>query len=321
MGQERRYVSTDPNFGEPVTETAERKYVSTDPNFGEPLRVATKSENLPPPTWSDKLGLNAPTDSMIHGFHRGVGGAAVDMLQGATAAVKNAVARGGDPELREALGAVPVEQQQDVMQAPDTVAAKVGGLAPTVAEMAIPAGGTVKAGKAAIGLIPTTAKAGAKFENVMAAAKNVPLDVKEVGNVALRINQLAERGGSMPMAVRKILNRMTDPNKAAMTYEEGRDFASNISRLSANEYGRLTPAVAREVAGLRVALNQANANAAKAAGKMDEYKSAMREYAQAMRLREAIDKSLKVAKKAAPYAAGAGIAAWMSREIRSMLSP
>jgi hypothetical protein len=36
----------------------------------------------------------------------------------------------------------------------------------------------------------------------------------------------------MPMAVRKFLNRITDPEKAQMNYEEARDFASNISRLS-----------------------------------------------------------------------------------------
>lgn len=121
------------------------------------------------------------------------------------------------------------------------------------------------------------------------------------------------------MAVRKILNRMTDPNKAAMTYEEARDFASNISRLSANEYQRLTPVVAREVANLRVALNEANAQAARQAGKMDEYRAAMREYAQAMRLREAISKTIRVAKKAAPWATAAGGLAWMNREVRSML--
>ena len=49
MGQERKYVSTDPNLAAPP----DRKYVSTDPNFGEPLRVKrtrTKStaENLAP---------------------------------------------------------------------------------------------------------------------------------------------------------------------------------------------------------------------------------------------------------------------------------
>lgn len=317
MGQ-RQYLSTDPNAGEPVRPAAQSGYLSTDPNEGEPLRVATKSENLPPkePTWADRAGLNAPTDSMLLGFLRGSGAAVADMAQGATANIANRVNKGGDPKLREMIGAPPVEQAQDVMQAPDTFAAKVGGVIPHVAEAAIPVGG---AAKAAITAIPRTARAGEKFQEVMAAAKDVPIDEKEVGDVALRIYQLSERGGTMPKAVRDILKRMTDPQKTPLAYGEARDFASNISRLSANEFGRLNPTVAREVANLRVALNQANANAAKQAGKLDEYKSAMREYAQAMRLREAVDKAVKVVKKAAPWATGAGMGMWMTREIRSML--
>src|SRR5207253_11041554 len=101
------------------------------------------------------------------------------------------------------------------------------------------------------------------------------------GEVALRIQQLADRGASMPQAVSKFLRRITDPEKAEMTYEEARDFASNISRLSANEFQRLSPVVAKEVAGLRVTLNRAVADAAGKAGKGQEYAQAMTEYARA----------------------------------------
>lgn len=304
--QARGYVSTDPNFGAPIEA---RGYVSTDPNFGQPVEVKKR-------TWSDELGLNEPTDSMLTGFLRGSGGAAVDMAQGAVANIANRFARGGDPTTREVLGMVPLEQQEDVMQAPETFAASVGGVLPTVAEMAIPVGGATKAAYQAF---PRVARASAKFQEVMGAAKNIPIETKAVGDAALRIQEMAERGGSMPMAVRKILNRMTDPAKAPMTYEEARDFASNISRLSANEYGRLTPAVAREVSQLRVALNEANAQAAKAAGKMDEYKSAMREYAQAMRIRDAVDTAIKGAKKALPAATVLGGSYWLTRELKGLL--
>lgn len=267
-------------------------------------------------TWSESLGLNKPTDSMAVGMMRGSGGAAVDMAQGAAANVVNRANRGGDPALRRILGAVPVEQAQDKMQAPNTVAAKVGNVLPYVAEMAMPAG---KAGSVLVDAIPSATRAGAKFQDVMAAAKHVPVAIEETGNVALRIMQLAERGGSMPMAVRKLLNRVTDPEKAPMVYEEARDFASNISRLSANEFGRLTPAVAREVANLRVTLNQAVAQAAKQAGKADEYAAAMKEYAQAMRLKEAVNTALQAAKKSIPVASAAGAGYWLTRQVRNAL--
>lgn len=283
----------------------------------EPPPSGGASGSWKPPTWSDSLGLNKPTDSMLEGFARGSGAAAVDMAQGATAAVRNAKAAFADTSgHRQLVGAPPVPQQA-AMEAPDTFAGKVGGVLPAAAEMAIPVGSAAKiAGK----MLPSAARAGEKFQDVMGAARNVTVDVTAPGEVALRIQQLAERGGSMPLAVRKLLNRVTDPNKAPMAYEEARDFASNISRLSANEYGRLTPAVAREVANLRVALNQANAQAAKAAGKGAEYKSAMREYAQAMRLKTAIDTTVKKVLPIMTAGAAAGAAGnWMTRQIRAAI--
>lgn len=167
--------------------------------------------------------------------------------------------------------------------------------------------------------IPTTAKAASKFQEVMGAARNIPIDITDPGNVALRISQLAERGGSMPMAVRKFLARVTDPEKAAMTYEEARDFASNISRLSADEFGRLTPVVAREVAEMRVALNKAVAQAASKVGKGKLYADAMNEYAKAMRLRNGMNDFLEGAKRVAPYATAAGAGTWLTMKLRELI--
>lgn len=312
---DQQYLSRDPYAGEPIPHASAPRVLSTDPNAGEPLDVNTRAH-----TWSNRLGLNAPTDSMLTGFLRGAGGAAVDMAQGAMAKVANRlhqnaslqntleVQRTGDP--RALKRPAPTTT---VMDAPDTVAGKVGSLIPAVAEMAAPVGGVMKAGSQAI---PRTARASEKFKEVMGAARDIPIETKAVGDVALRIQELAERGGAMPMAVRKLLNRMTDPNKAAMTYEEARDFASNISRLSADDYKRLTPVVRREVATLSAELNLANAQAARQAGKMTEYKSAMREYAQAMRLKELAQNAVKAAKKLAPWATAAGAAEWVTRDLR-----
>jgi hypothetical protein len=189
---------------------------------------------------------------------------------------------------------------------------QIGGALETAVELAVPI-------KAAAGAIPTTAKAGRKFQEVMGAARNVPVDVNGPGQVALRINELAERGGSMPMAVRKFLNRVTDPNKPGMVYEEARDFASNISRLSANEFQRLTPVVAKEVATLRVALNKAVAEAASKAGKGEEYAQAMNEYARAMKLKNAVDAAVDGAKRGIPYATAAGVGYWLTTKVRQAL--
>lgn len=188
----------------------------------------------------------------------------------------------------------------------------------TMAKAGAVAGGAM-ALPAAINAIPRTSRAAGNFQAVMGAARNEPIDITAPGNVALRIQELADRGGSMPMAVRKFLLRVTDPQKPAMNYEEARDFASNISRLSADEFNRLTPAVAREVSEMRVALNKAVADAAGKAGKGAQYAQAMTEYAKAMRLRNAVNEVVQGAARAVPYAGAAGAGYWLTHKITSLL--
>lgn len=182
-------------------------------------------------------------------------------------------------------------------------------------ELAVPTGQAVNA-------IPRASRAAGKFQEVMGAARHIPIDVEAPGQVGLRIMQLAERGGgSLPRPVSQFLQWVTNPQKEPMTYEVARDFASGISRLSANEMGRLAPNVAREVASLRVELNKAVGQAANKAGKGREYAEAMTEYAKAMRLRNAIDEAVQGAKRAAiPAALGAAAGSyWLTKKITSML--
>lgn len=141
--------------------------------------------------------------------------------------------------------------------------------------------------------IPTRARAGQKFQQVMAQVGDKPVDIAKPGDAALRISELAERGGSMPKAVRDFLRRATDPEKAEPTYREMRDFYSNISRLSADEAGRLTPVVRKQLGELRSALNEALAKTAASGGHEKVYRAAMREYAVASRLRELSEAAVK----------------------------
>ncbi len=194
----------------------------------------------------------------------------------------------------------------------------------TVAELALPAGAGARA---AVDAIPSAARAGQRFQSVMGAAKAIPIDVEAPGQIGLRIMDVAERGGgALPQPVRQFVNWATNPSKEPMTYEIARDFASGISRLSANEMGRLSPAVAREVAGLRVALNRSVADAAAKVGKGQEYAKAMTEYAKSKRLQNAIEDVLTGAKSALPKAIGGGAAGagaaggwWLTKHITSLL--
>ena len=134
--------------------------------------------------------------------------------------------------------------------------------------------------------IPTRAKAGQKFQEVMGAVGDKPVDVSRPGDAALRIAELADRGGMMPKVVRDLLRRATDPTKPEPNYREMRDFYSNISRLSADEMKRLPPVVKKELGGLRESLKEALAKTAASGGKERVFRSAMRQYAVAARMRE-----------------------------------
>lgn len=164
--------------------------------------------------------------------------------------------------------------------------------------------------------IPTRAKAGVKFQDVMGAAKNATVDVQAPGQSALRIQELADRGASMPLVARKFLRRITDPNLGDLTYGEARDFASNISRLSADEYKRLTPVVRREVANLAATLNESIASTAKAAGKGAEYLQAMTQYRRASQLRDLWTTMIEGGKKALPAVGAGGVGYYLVKKAK-----
>jgi hypothetical protein len=271
-------------------------------------RKPAATEDFVKPGWPATLG-----DVGI-GFAKGVGSFVANTV--GEGAANAGLIPGAQPAAFNADMRNPVFRRAEEALTATNTAQKVGKGLEMAAEIALPVGA---GGKAAVEAIPTATRAAGKFQEVMSAARHVPIDITGPGDVALRISELAERGGSMPMAVNKFLRRVTDPEKPAMAYEEARDFASNISRLSANEFQRLTPAVAREVAGLRVALNKAVGDAAAKAGKGREYAEAMSEYAKAKRLHGIIDDVVTGAKKALPYAGAAAAGTWLTKQAMSLL--
>jgi hypothetical protein len=170
-------------------------------------------------------------------------------------------------------------------------------------------------GKGIAAVTPTRAAAAQKFEEVMGAVGKAPVDVARPGDVALRVMELAERGGTMPKVVRDFLRRATDPDKASITYREMRDFYSNVSRLSADEMNRLPPIIKSQIGDLRVAMNEALARTAASGGKEGVYRAAMREYKVASRLRELATSAAKHGIKWGAGLVGAGAAYKLGKEL------
>ncbi len=268
------------------------------------------------PSATDRA-ISAAIPFLPHDVSKGVAKGALSTASGLAHLLLPEAAENVLSKARQAAGLPPVSE----MATADNPEQMIGKGLETAAELAIPAGMAAKAA------LPSKASAAGKFQAVMGAAKDIPLDVQDAGAVALKIEQLAGRGGTMPRAVSKFLARVTDPAKAPMNYEEGRDWASNISRLSVDDFNRLTPVIKREMAGLRVALNKANAMAASKAGKGAEYASAMKEYARALKFQEFVDAGLTGMKKGLPYAVGTGMAGgalgagyWLSQKARSFFA-
>lgn len=157
-------------------------------------------------------------------------------------------------------------------------------------------------------VIPSVAKeqAAGKFADVMAAARNEPVNVTSNLSQALdRYGQLVDAGGGRSTAVSKLLNRITSPDAPPLTYREARDFYSNLTRLSADEFGRLTPVMQAQVTKVTQALGESIGQTANSVGKGDQLAEAMKQYKYGAQGEKLADKAIKYGVGAA---AGGGIA-------------
>lgn len=152
--------------------------------------------------------------------------------------------------------------------------------------------------------IPTRAKAGRLFGEVMDAAGDQPVTLSPETMAPLeRTQQLAIAGGKPFGTADKLYQRIQTINP--LTYREARDFAQNMS-LSPEEKMGLKRSMRYEVPRMAKSFNDDVARAAEAAGKGAEHQKAMSMYRRASR-NAAIAKGVaKYGGRAALGAAGAG---------------
>lgn len=185
-----------------------------------------------------------------------------------------------------------LDKRVDGWTTPTNLDQNIGGWGARAMEAVAPVG-------EAVGLLPNTARAGAKYNGVLQAAKDIPVDLTAASKPALRAMELQQAGSTPPRAMSRFIQRTTAPDSAPLTYKESRDFSSNLGRLSADENIRMTPPMQKQVSDLAAALNDANYEAAQKAGVGDLYLSATKEYKQALKMRGLLDSSIDVAKKIA----------------------
>lgn len=177
-----------------------------------------------------------------------------------------------------------------------------------------PIGKLAGAARSAVGEVTGQAaldRAKGAFQGVMSAANNNAVPVtNDLSQSLSRYQDLVNAGGSRSLSVSKLLNRVTAPNASPLTYSEARDFASNISRLSADEAQRLTPVMRRQVGEIRSALNDAITQTAQGAGQGDQYTGAMQDYSKGMGRQETISDLGDLLKKGAVTTVGGGLAGY-----------
>jgi hypothetical protein len=207
----------------------------------------------------------------------------------------------------------------DINQSPDPlgtyakVAQDTAGQGAGQALTALATAGVAKGSKAVTGAaldaLPSTERAGAALQDVKATAGSVPIDTTKVGNTALDIYTQSQRGATLPTSVNKLVRRLADPNAAPMTYEEAKDFQSNISKLSADEQMKLNPNTKRLVGQLNQDLKGSLQDAADTVGKGQQFQKAMTEYHNAMKLRGYSEDAITAAWRVALGATGTYTAA------------
>src|SRR5262252_5326518 len=135
---------------------------------------------------------SAPASSSVGSTAKDVG---IGVLKGAGSTLSN-LAEMGSFIVPGAMPSVvapgfqrPMFTKADELTTASNTAQRVGKVAEGVAELAVPATAAVKTGLKAI---PSATAAKEGFQAVMGAAKDIPVNLAEPGDVALRIADLAQ---------------------------------------------------------------------------------------------------------------------------------
>ncbi len=223
------------------------------------------------------------------GGGRTIVGRALGQLQGRGEKGYGGLEAGTSKGAAEFIGSAPlglVHAAQGIAETPEhpiSGALKTaGGFAEAFTIPAAFMGGPV-AGRA-IEAIPSAEHAGHLLASVAEDAGHLPVNLNRSADAILRVRDLSERGGTMPQAIRKLLARATEPGGKPLTFNEMRDFYSNITSLTAKEKMGLNPAMRRQLGITAAALKQDIGAAAAQAGRAADYFKGMQEYAQAKKL-------------------------------------
>ena len=138
--------------------------------------------------------------------------------------------------------------------------------------------------------LPNAEKAGAALGELRASIGAHTVDVSDVGTTALRMRQLNQlTKATIPAPVRGFLARIADAEKGPLTFSEARDIYTSATKLSAQDYTRLSGPMKANMAEFTKKLGEALNETAGRAGKAEQLQEAMKGYSRAKNLESGVE--------------------------------
>lgn len=139
-------------------------------------------------------------------------------------------------------------------------------------------------------LIPSAERAGKVMAGLREAIGTHPVEMTDdLSKAVSRAQELADNGNTMSAAVRKFVNRVTDPEKGHLTYNEARDFMTKFGSMTADESAKIAPVMKQAITKIGMELKDAVSQTAERAGKLEQFQGSMREYRNAKTLQDVLD--------------------------------
>ncbi|HYE17075.1 MAG TPA: hypothetical protein VEA69_01405 [Tepidisphaeraceae bacterium] len=135
-------------------------------------------------------------------------------------------------------------------------------------------------GVIAKGLGISKARAGANMQSAIEAAKSVPVNPRESGNIALRMFE-SKGYETVPQPVQTFLRRLTAPGEKPFLVPEAQTAVSSMSAHSADALRKMSPQMRRQMTQLAKALRGEITEAAETVGKGAQYAKGVREFRRA----------------------------------------
>lgn len=172
--------------------------------------------------------------------------------------------------------------------------------------------------------LPNLQRAGAKFQEIMGKAKDIPLKTEPLKEILQGSQELSATGSRAPLVMRRLTRALNPdlPPVAGQTvageipYSMGQKFGTVAGRLSAGERAVTDAPMQAQVGKLAAALREANRAAASTAGATegaipvnygDLYTNAVNEYRRAKKFEDAVEAAKDVVRSRS-FKIGAGSA-------------